>query len=195
MKRQIKQSLSVLYNYLSTPFQKSKSALDLSVFYQPAPPGLCGIACVFMIVNPPSKKVTFSKFASKYHSEKYYHLKKGWRHQGLVDILNSNKLQAKINKYQPTGSLIAHLTKTRQPIIASILVPPFNNLASKGWYKKKQAKPPNETHLVVVKGVKNNHLIIHDSRNIFHYSKNTLVPINEFNKVFTGNFIQITSMK
>jgi hypothetical protein len=138
-----------------------------------------------------SQTEEFGSFSNKFTTDEYYDKSLGWKHSGLIKILGEYNLKPKKKKYVSTRKIIADLISSEKPAIISLFVPSPNNISPKGYFRKNDCEESNERHLVVLKGYKNKRIIINDPRNIFHYGEDSEIPISEFNKVFTGDIIQV----
>lgn len=178
-----------LLNQLVTVFLPTNRLVMLEVPYQPAKPGDCGIACVAMVLKfKRTPHVDLESLITRYKNANYYQDPIGWKHVGLVEILRKNGATAKYKKYQTLLSLVNYLRQGK-PLIASLKVPTIETISQTDLYQPETVEAEFAGHLVVLVGIENGSFILHDSRSVGIYTKNTVVPFRTFAQIFTGNCI------
>ena len=172
--RKIKYIIFTFFNRLLFYFHpKIQQKIQLTVPYVTSKPGNCGLACVSMILSFNQKTHVYSQLIKKYKNPHFYDSLKGWIHTKLAFLLNKFNLSYKSHKCFFTTNLLAHIAKTKQPVIVSLL-------------SKKNHQ--FEGHLCVLVGMDKQHFYIHDPRENFN-GRSLSLTFTEFNQQYSGNCI------
>ena len=165
--------------------------VSIPVPYEPAPPDDCGLGCVAMLLKFKNVSIpTIQQLSRQYKNKEYYIDNVGWKHDGLVAILEQFGIAAYRVGHQGIFQ-ISHSLKKEKPLIASLRVPRVDNLAKDGVYVSEDKSQPLIGHLCVIVGIENGNILFHDPRNIQIYKDKLRVPFTDFRKVFTGRCIYL----
>ncbi|HVX93127.1 MAG TPA: C39 family peptidase [Candidatus Dojkabacteria bacterium] len=161
----------------------------------------CGIACVKMILatKNKAKKKTIMELTKEgvelggyilYKNGKF--VDEGWFHRPLSRLLRRNGVIARTKKWQSIESVASDILRNRL-VILSLKLPSRPTIKEDGSFEpKKNAEYTG--HLVLATGVKMNGknvegIFVHDPRGLKKYQKNTWIPYNTLNKVFTNRTV------
>ena len=167
-----------------------KKEISLDVPFESAPQGDCGLGCVKMILKYKRVKSLSIQELSKKYKDEFYIEEIGWKHDGLIKILNDYELGA-YRKSDQSFIQITDSINNNRPVIVSLRVPSMNTISEKGIYINRGNDQEQVGHLCVVVGYDDDNVVIHDPRNIFKYKDFLHVPKNDFLRVFTGRCIYL----
>lgn len=165
--------------------------ISLAIPYEAALPDDCGVGCVAMLLkfrDVPTPSV--QQLSREYKSDKYYMNNVGWRHDGLVAILQQFGVDAYRAEHQSIFQIVRNL-KNEKPVIVSLRVPEIDNLSKEGVYMSKEKLRPPIGHLCVVVGIYDGGILLHDPRTVTIYKDYLKVPLADFKRVFTGRCIYL----
>jgi len=172
------------------PARNQKTNIRLNVPYFDSQPGNCGLACIQMLLGYYQRQVpTQKQLTRKYKSKPFYYLEPfGWTQQGLITILDNHGLPSISTDYVGLSTVIKRVGD-RKPVIVSIQVPSINNLHSSKLYRPNNSQLLSEGHLVIITGIKDSKVLVHDPRNIGKYTAFLSVDYSVFNQIYSGRYI------
>ena len=157
----------------------------------------CGIACVKMILEnkKKAKNKTIMDLTKEgidlggyilYEGDTF--VDKGWFHNSLVALLQKYGVTAKSKKWQSIESVAVDILKNKF-VILSVQVPVRQDIYEDGSFRLRTGGKLGG-HLLLATGLKmfNNKVegvFVHDSRGLEKYQKDTYIPAEVFNTIFS----------
>ncbi|MDH5532862.1 MAG: C39 family peptidase [Candidatus Pacebacteria bacterium] len=164
----------------------------------------CGIMCVKMIMEVKGKGKNNSiidltkegiKFGGYITHLNGKFVDKGWFHHSLAALLNKYNINAKTKKWQTVDSVVNDILDNKL-VILSVFLPGRSYIKEDGSFAaKKNAKYGG--HLLLATGVKMNGkkiegIYAHDPRGLKNYQKDSWIPINVFEEIFSNRTIVVS---
>lgn len=162
----------------------------------------CGVACVKMILDTliSNHKKTIMNLTQEgikfggyiVYDKKNQFIDKGWFHSGLVLLLRSSGIKATKKRWQTAASVANDVLKNKFVII-SVQIPGRVSISPNGdFLSTNNSALMGHLMLVTRVEIKNGNVIgfwVHDPRGLPNYQKNTWIPLDTFEKIFSARSI------